>query len=59
MTDRILRIAFLILTALSIVKLLPLNVPGLPLGGSDASQMAIVAGTAWLVAEASSIIRGE
>ncbi len=57
MSDRILRIAGALLTLLAVMELVPPFDRWLPLGGNNATQMAIVLGLAAAVAEMFSIWR--
>ena len=55
MSDLILRIAAAALTLLAVLELIPRLKPWLPIGGNNATQMAIVFGIAAFAAEALSI----
>lgn len=58
MTNRMFRIAALVITVLTVLNLLSLRLPGLPLGGSEGTQIAIVMLVTWIAVEATNLFRG-
>lgn len=58
MSNMIIRIASITLSLLAVIELLPIPEPWLPLGGSNATQMAIVLGLAFAAAEIMDMWRG-